>query len=117
MAELSEIDEGVEKKRRVTQADFDAIAEFVIEEHQRRKSKRKDREADWNGLLRFYHEVFFPYLIGGLIPGVICATIAYYLSVSVIRAYQNRRRKRIKAKFRAIKKKAASQADALRDAK
>ncbi|MFV0512235.1 MAG: DUF2062 domain-containing protein [Jhaorihella sp.] len=76
-----------------------------------------DREADWNGLLRFYDEVFFPYLIGGLIPGAICASIAYFLSVSVIRAYQNRRRKRIKAKFRAIKKKAASQADALRDAK
>ncbi|MHA6263162.1 DUF2062 domain-containing protein [Arenibacterium sp. CAU 1754] len=70
-----------------------------------------DGAADWTGLSVFYDEVFFPYLIGGLIPGAIAGTIAYVLSVPLIRAYQHRRRASIKAKFEAIKKKAAAQAD------
>ena len=70
------------------------------------------READWQGLVLFYDDVFFPYLIGGLIPGVIAATVCYVLTVPVIRAYQAGRRKRIKAKFAAIKKRAELRADA-----
>ena len=68
-------------------------------------------EPDWQGLIVFFNEVFYPYLIGGLIPGAIAATIVYYMSVPVIRVYQKRRRNRIKAKFRAIKEKAAQKAD------
>lgn len=74
------------------------------------------RDPDWHGLEVFFREVFYPYMVGGLIPGAITATIAYYLSISVIRAYQKRRRKRIKAKFTAIKEKAAEKADAERNA-
>lgn len=55
--------------------------------------------ADWQHLAVFYQEVFFPYLIGGIIPGVVAATISYYLSVPLITAYQNRRRKRLRAKL------------------
>jgi len=60
---------------------------------------------DWHDLGIFYDEVFFPYMIGGIIPGVIAATIAYYLSVPLIRAYQNRRRKVLRAKLDQLKKK------------
>ncbi|NRB05079.1 MAG: DUF2062 domain-containing protein [Rhodobacteraceae bacterium] len=63
-------------------------------------------DTDWTGLHVFYDEVFFPYLIGGIVPGIIAATICYYLSVPVIRAYQARRRGAIKAKFDALKAKA-----------
>jgi len=70
------------------------------------------KEPDWHGLGVFYNEVFFPYLIGGLIPGAITATIIYYISVSLIRAYQKRRRNRIKKKFQAIKIKAAQKTGA-----
>jgi uncharacterized protein (DUF2062 family) len=66
-----------------------------------------DAEPDWHGLHVFYDEVFFPYLVGGLIPGAIAATVCYVLSVPVIRAYQKRRRGKIKAKFDAIKRKAS----------
>ena len=55
--------------------------------------------ADWTQLGEFYREVFFPYMVGGIIPGVICATVSYYLSVPVIAAYQNRRRKKLRAKL------------------
>lgn len=63
---------------------------------------------DWEGLRVFYDDVFFPYMIGGIIPGIIAATIAYYLAVPLIQAYQNRRRGRIKAKFEALKAKRAA---------
>ncbi len=66
-----------------------------------------DRTADWDGLTAFYHDVFLPYLVGGLIPGAIAATICYIITVPLIRAYQKGRRRKIKAKFEAIKKKAA----------
>lgn len=71
-----------------------------------------DRQADWHGLSVFFDEVFFPYLVGGLIPGALAGTIAYILSVPVIRAYKKRRKGAIKAKFEAIRKKAEAQADA-----
>jgi len=55
--------------------------------------------------MRFYDEVFFPYLIGGIIPGIIVSTIFYIVSVPLIRAYQKRRRGILKAKLLAIKSK------------
>lgn len=60
--------------------------------------------ADWRGLKVFYDDLFLPYLVGGIIPGVICATAAYYLSVPLISAYQNRRRKKLRAKLDQLRK-------------
>jgi hypothetical protein len=65
---------------------------------------------DWSGLVVFYNEIFFPYLIGGIVPGIVTATICYYVSVPLIRAYQHRRKGAIKAKFEALKAKAAAKA-------
>ncbi|UZD90455.1 DUF2062 domain-containing protein [Cognatishimia activa] len=65
-----------------------------------------DVEMDWHGLSVFWVEVFYPYLIGGILPGMVAATVAYYLTVPVIRAYQKRRAKKIQAKFEALKAKA-----------
>ena len=75
-----------------------------------------DATMDWSGLTVFFHQVFYPYLIGGILPGMICASVAYYLSVPVLRAYQKRRRGMIKAKFEALKHKVAQKADAKRHA-
>jgi len=68
-----------------------------------------DQPADWSGLHLFYNEVFYPYLVGGLIPGVVTATGGYLISLPLIRAYQQRRRSKIKAKFEEIKRRAALQ--------
>ncbi|MBE0413375.1 DUF2062 domain-containing protein [Yoonia sp.] len=62
-------------------------------------------KADWHRLHVFYDEVFFPYMIGGILPGLIMGAIAYYLSVPVIAAYQNRRRKLLRAKLEQLGKK------------
>ena len=62
-------------------------------------------EPNWTGLRLFYDEVFFPYMVGGILPGIIAGLICYYVSVPVIRAYQNRRKGVLKAKLAALKKK------------
>ena len=49
-------------------------------------------------------------MIGGIIPGIITATIAYYLSVPVIRAYQKRRSNRVQKKIARARAKAIKQA-------
>lgn len=60
-------------------------------------------QAHWDRLRVFYDEVFLPYLVGGLIPGVIVASIAYYLSLPVITAYQNRRRSRLQSRIATLR--------------
>ena len=54
---------------------------------------------DWHRLEIFYRDVFLPFLVGGIVPGIIAALISYYLAVPVIRAYQNRRRKKLREKL------------------
>ncbi len=70
-----------------------------------------DRVADWHGLGLFYREVFYPYMIGGILPGLLAGVICFYLSLPLIRTYQQRRRARIKAKFDEIKRLAETEAD------
>jgi uncharacterized protein (DUF2062 family) len=65
-----------------------------------------DVDADWSGLAIFYHDIFYPYMIGGIIPGLISGLVAYYVSVPLIRAYQARRRGALKKKLAAIRAKA-----------
>jgi len=62
--------------------------------------------ADWQQLQLFYDDIFLPYMIGGIIPGIITATVCYYLSVPVLRAYQNRRRKLLRNKLDRLHNKA-----------
>ncbi|HKL56635.1 MAG: DUF2062 domain-containing protein [Roseovarius sp.] len=71
-----------------------------------------DQSPDWSHLTLFYDEVFLPYLVGGVVAGLIAGIIAYYLALPVIQAYQNRRKGALKAKWAAIREKAAQKADA-----
>jgi uncharacterized protein (DUF2062 family) len=68
--------------------------------------------ADWHGLGVFYEQVFLPYMIGGIVPGLLTATCIYYLSVPLITAYQQRRKKALRAKLDQLKKKASPADDA-----
>jgi len=70
-----------------------------------------DKDANWAALHNFNNEIFLPYLIGGVIPGVICGLIGYYMSVPVIAAYQNRRKGRLKKKLAELRAKASKKAD------
>jgi uncharacterized protein (DUF2062 family) len=69
-------------------------------------------------LSEFYDEVFFPYMIGGILPGIVCGIICYYLTAPVIRAYQKRRNKGVlKARLARLKRKAAENKAAKRASK
>ncbi|RKF14682.1 DUF2062 domain-containing protein [Roseovarius spongiae] len=63
-------------------------------------------DAHWSKLHVFYDDVFFPYMIGGLIPGVIAGLACYYFSLPLLIVYQNRRRVRLRKKWDELKKKA-----------
>lgn len=67
-----------------------------------------DDVAHWDRLGGFYNEVFLPYMIGGIVPGLIAGITCYYVSLPVITAYQKRRRGRLKAKWAELKAKKAA---------
>lgn len=66
-----------------------------------------DETANWSNLDIFYQDVFFPYMVGGIIPGIVFGLIFYYTSLPFIKVYQARRKVRLKAKWAKLKKKAA----------
>lgn len=72
-----------------------------------------DAEADWSHLARFWDEVFFPYLVGGIVPGLVAATVCYYLCLPVLQAYQKRRRGKLKKKLAALRAQAETKAKPL----
>lgn len=49
------------------------------------------RVAEWDRLLAFFHGIYLPYLVGGLIPGLIVATMFHYLTVPLVRTYHRRK--------------------------
>jgi uncharacterized protein (DUF2062 family) len=59
---------------------------------------------DWSGLRVFFREVFVPYLVGGLIPGLLAAFAAYWVTVPLVRAYQAARRKALEEKLAQLRK-------------
>lgn len=69
-----------------------------------------DADANWSRLSVFFDEVFYPYMIGGIIPGIIAGLIGYYLSVPLISAYQKRRRGKLKKKLAELQAQAAAKA-------
>lgn len=71
-----------------------------------------DADAHWGGLKVFFDEVFFPYMIGGILPGIVTGIIGYYLSVPLISAYQKRRRGKLKKKLAELQAKAKAKAKA-----
>jgi uncharacterized protein (DUF2062 family) len=65
-----------------------------------------DEHARWHELQVFWDTVVWPWTVGGIIPGLMCATVCYYLSVPVIRAYQNRRATRLRKKMDKLRRQA-----------
>lgn len=52
--------------------------------------------AHWERLERFFFRVYLPYLVGGTLLGIIAGIAGYYVSLPVIIAYQNRRKKKLR---------------------
>ncbi len=66
-----------------------------------------DDHMQWGGLVEFWKDIYVPYFIGALLPGIVLSAIAYYITIPVVHAYQkaraakaddrNERRGRLKA--------------------
>jgi uncharacterized protein (DUF2062 family) len=62
------------------------------------------RTAHWDGLAEFWSRVFWPYLVGGIIPGLVAATACYALTVVLVRAYQAARRRKLQSRLAALRR-------------
>jgi uncharacterized protein (DUF2062 family) len=45
----------------------------------------------WDGLIQFWHEIYWPYFIGALGPGIVLSMIGYYITIFLVEAYQKAR--------------------------
>lgn len=59
---------------------------------------------NWFRLRLFLGRVFLPYLLGGVMLGVVWGVLAYFVSLPLIRAYQTRRRNRLRDRFEASRR-------------
>ena len=65
-----------------------------------------------DGLLKFLDDIFLPYLIGGILPGLVTGALCYWILGPIVAAYQERRRKRLEARASA-RRRAAEDEQAL----
>jgi uncharacterized protein (DUF2062 family) len=65
-------------------------------------------QAHWDKLEGFFWFIFWPYLIGSIIPGLIAAGIAYYLALPAVHAYQKLRKKRLRDRSEKLRAHAAA---------
>nr|WP_255599414.1 DUF2062 domain-containing protein [Hasllibacter sp. MH4015] len=70
------------------------------------KAMFTDEVAHWRELEIFWDTVVWPWTVGGIIPGLVCGIVCYYLSVPVIRAYQKSRAARLRKKMEKLRKQA-----------
>lgn len=59
------------------------------------------REAHWDGLVGFWHHIYLPYLVGSILPGLATSALLYKLTIPVLTAYQNLRRRRLQKRVAA----------------
>ncbi len=57
-----------------------------------------------DGLLLFLDDVFLPYLIGGIGPGLITAVISYWTIGPIVAAYQERRSRKLAARAERVRR-------------
>ena len=88
---------------------FAAFSQASIELWRNFAALFTDEIAHWDRLRVFFHRVFWPYTVGGLVPGVFAGVAAYMLALPAVTAYQKRRVKKLQAR---VEKRRAARADA-----
>jgi uncharacterized protein len=60
-------------------------------------------QAHWDKLADFWSDIYWPYFVGSLAPGVLIGLVMYTLTVPLVRAYQAARRKQLQTKLARLK--------------
>ncbi|MDE3240469.1 MAG: DUF2062 domain-containing protein [Paracoccaceae bacterium] len=60
-------------------------------------------KAHWGNLLWFFDRIFWPYLVGGVVPGAVFGLIGYYLTLPIVGAYQKRRSKKLRERVEKLR--------------
>jgi len=69
----------------------------------------------WAGMSDFFRGIFWPYMLGGLLPGIAFGLAGYYISLPLVTAYQNRRRQQMKERAGKLRARRAAGAEADHD--
>ncbi len=59
-------------------------------------------------------QIFLPYLVGGILPGLLCGVVCYWFIGPIVEAYQKRRRRRLAQRAEAWRAAAFDEQDAYR---
>lgn len=57
-----------------------------------------DRDMTFEWLIENIESIFLPYAVGGVLPGVTAAVVAYFAMTPIIRAYKRRRQRLLEAR-------------------
>lgn len=57
----------------------------------------------WVRMETFFSQAFLPYLVGGMLPGLLAATVMYGVSLPLIKAYQARRQRKLRQRFERLR--------------
>ena len=72
-----------------------AIMEFTNAFWQNILAAFTDDLMDWTAVIIFMNDLFIPYLVGGILLGIIAAMLLAWLSHASIKLYQRRKRRRL----------------------
>ncbi len=70
-----------------------------------------DAPAHWTNLAAFFHTFYWPYLVGGLLPGLAVALLCYWITIPLVQTYQKIRSAKLRERVeKRRRKKAAARA-------
>ncbi len=75
-----------------------------------RRSAGSDFSIGW--LIENIEQIFLPYLVGGILPGLLAGVICYWFIGPIVEAYQKRRRRRLAQRAEASRAAAFEEQDA-----
>jgi len=70
---------------------FDAFSQAGYELWRNFLAIFSDAPTRWNNLGVFWRQIYFPYLVGSILPGLVFSLAAYYITIPLVRAYQKLR--------------------------
>ena len=57
-----------------------------------------DKTAHWDGLILFWNQIYLPYLVGSILPGLATSALLAWLTIPALTAYQSLRKRRLTAR-------------------